>query len=101
MRISDWSSDVCSSDLSERAALAAERAKLAEMKPYRKTNSPSTRQAVRRTLRTALNSAIAHQLITFNPASHVELEPGKRRSEERRVGKECVSTCRYRWSPYH
>src|SRR3546814_18775331 len=27
--------------------------------------------------------------------------PGKRRSEERRVGKECVSTCRYRRSPYH
>src|SRR3546814_17462369 len=25
----------------------------------------------------------------------------KQRSEERRVGKECVSTCRYRWSPYH
>src|SRR3546814_15086028 len=25
----------------------------------------------------------------------------QRRSEERRVGKECVSTCRYRWSPYH
>src|SRR3546814_12923436 len=25
----------------------------------------------------------------------------KRRSEERRVGKECVSTCRSRWSPYH
>src|SRR3546814_12953122 len=25
----------------------------------------------------------------------------KRRSEERRVGKECVSTCRARWSPYH
>src|SRR3546814_18283751 len=24
-----------------------------------------------------------------------------RRSEERRVGKECVSKCRYRWSPYH
>src|SRR3546814_12385710 len=33
------------------------------------------------------------------------LEPGERahrgRSEERRVGKECVSTCRSRWSPYH
>src|SRR3546814_7819120 len=26
---------------------------------------------------------------------------GNSRSEERRVGKECVSTCRYRWSPYH
>src|SRR3546814_16222473 len=31
------------------------------------------------------------------------LEParGEQRSEERRVGKECVSTCRSRWSPYH
>src|SRR3546814_15942517 len=28
------------------------------------------------------------------------LTPPHRRSEERRVGKECVSTCRYRWSPY-
>src|SRR3546814_11103709 len=27
--------------------------------------------------------------------------PDIRRSEERRVGKECVSTCRSRWSPYH
>src|SRR3546814_1309336 len=27
--------------------------------------------------------------------------PGRHRSEERRVGKECVSTCRSRWSPYH
>src|SRR3546814_6543490 len=26
---------------------------------------------------------------------------GQQRSEERRVGKECVSTCRSRWSPYH
>src|SRR3546814_13488452 len=29
------------------------------------------------------------------------LEAGSKRSEERRVGKECVSTCRSRWSPYH
>src|SRR3546814_11620694 len=28
-------------------------------------------------------------------------EIGEERSEERRVGKECVSTCRSRWSPYH
>src|SRR3546814_17533557 len=28
-------------------------------------------------------------------------DPDLRRSEERRVGKECVSTCRSRWSPYH
>ncbi|MFF9339389.1 tyrosine recombinase XerC [Streptomyces sp. NPDC014773] len=63
---------------SERARIAAERAKLAEMKPFRKITGPATRQAVRRTLRAALNSAIAQQLITFNPAAHVELESGKR-----------------------
>ncbi|MFI8258257.1 tyrosine recombinase XerC [Streptomyces filamentosus] len=62
----------------ERARIAAERAKLAEMKPFRKITGPATRQAVRRTLRAALNSAIAQQLITFNPAAHVELESGKR-----------------------
>ena len=30
-----------------------------------------------------------------------ELESGRKRSEERRVGKECQSVCRSRWSPYH
>src|SRR3546814_20748351 len=30
-----------------------------------------------------------------------DLQPDRLRSEERRVGKECVSTCRSRWSPYH
>src|SRR3546814_13504414 len=43
------------------------------------------------------------------PVVDIEVEPRQRRgrqlfldrSEERRVGKECVSTCRYRWSPYH
>lgn len=64
--------------MAERRRLADERAKLAEMKPYRRTNGPATRQAIRRTLRTALNAAIARQLIVFNPASHVELESGKR-----------------------
>lgn len=57
----------------ERDRLAAERAKLGEMKPYRKANGPATRHAIRRTLRAALNAAIAQQLITFNAAAHVEL----------------------------
>src|SRR3546814_17026373 len=38
------------------------------------------------------------------PSSRLETlapPPSLRRSEERRVGKECVSTCRSRWSPYH
>lgn len=62
----------------ERARLAIERAKLAEMKPFRKPTGPATRQGIRRTLRAALNAAISQQLITFNPAAHVELESGKR-----------------------
>ncbi|WP_438478995.1 site-specific integrase [Streptomyces asiaticus] len=61
-----------------RAQLAEERAKLAEMKPFRKTNGAATRQSIRRTLRAALNAAIARQLITFNPAAHVEMASGKR-----------------------
>src|SRR3546814_3041044 len=62
-RISDWSSDVCSSDLGQTIP-----------------NGPKTR-----------NGPDA----SFAPAA-----PRQRRSEERRVGKECVSTCRSRWSPY-
>src|SRR3546814_9657182 len=34
-------------------------------------------------------------------ATDVQLADHAVRSEERRVGKECVSTCRSRWSPYH
>ena len=62
----------------ERERLTAERDKLADMPPYRKTNGKSTRQAIRRTLRAALNKAIAQQLITFNPAAHVELDTAAR-----------------------
>jgi len=62
----------------ERERLAAERAKLAEMPPYRKVTGPATKQAIRRTLRMALNKAIAKQLITFNAAAHVELAPAAR-----------------------
>src|SRR3546814_17858523 len=35
------------------------------------------------------------------PVSHSRMSRGNRRSEERRVGHEGVSTCRSRWSPYH
>lgn len=62
----------------ERTRLAAERAKLAEMPPFRRITGPATKQAIRRTLRMALNKAIAGQLITFNAAAHVELAPAAR-----------------------
>src|SRR3546814_3916954 len=64
MRISDWSSDVCSS-------ISRTKAK----------NAWATGD------RYLLRGCTRHQL--------------RSRSEERRVGKECVSTCRSRWSPYH
>src|SRR3546814_11497778 len=98
MRISDWSSDVCSSDLAgphrtggARAAEAqrrmagegyfASRCKGAE--PRRKI---AARQAIARPARAA---AVALQ------------RRPEARSEERRVGKECVRTCRTGGSPYH
>jgi integrase len=63
---------------SEREQLAREREKLAAMPPFRRITGPATKQAIRRTLRTALNKAIGEQLLTFNPASHVELAPAAR-----------------------
>src|SRR3546814_2496924 len=63
MRISDWSSDVCSSDL------------IMPILPASWRSRPGATMSAR-----CLRES---------------------RSEERRVGKECVSTCRSRWSPYH
>ncbi|GAA0348417.1 tyrosine-type recombinase/integrase [Streptomyces turgidiscabies] len=62
----------------ESERLAVEREKLAAMPPYRAVTGPATKQRIRATLRTALNAAIRRQLITFNPASWVELDSGKR-----------------------
>src|SRR3546814_9960647 len=88
MRISDWSSDVCSSDLWDAESRNAPRlAKLAE--------------------------EAGVQLVTVHGRTRQQLYGGRAdwdfigavkravRSEERRVGKECVSTCRSRGSPYH
>lgn len=57
----------------ERERLAAERAKLDEMPPFRKITGPATKREVRNTLRSALNFAIRRQYITFNPAAFVEV----------------------------
>src|SRR3546814_13707779 len=47
-------------------------------------------------------NATRYSRISFDEAIVRRLEVmDATRSEERRVGKECVSTCRYRWSPYH
>src|SRR3546814_3514049 len=86
LRISDWSSDVCSSDL--RWAMLADTGRL-----WRTDVSGDDEGAWRRqgtNLATGVSVAI-----TTRGASGLA---GASRSEERRVGKECVSTCRARWS---
>src|SRR3546814_16666733 len=64
----------------------------------RQTSSLSGRQskAVETQNRHAEDVAIAREKIAIENSI-----PEPRRSEERRVGKECVSTCRYRWAPDH
>src|SRR3546814_1290843 len=74
MRISDWSSDVCSSDLQGAIARTA-------------AGVPAFDDPV---------ACVEHRRHAWR-----DLRRPDARSEERRVGKECVSTCRSRWSPYH
>src|SRR3546814_6600850 len=93
MRISDWSSDVCSSDLVTNTLRALR-------------ESPATRKA-------KAKFVLATDGVDFQAEDLTSDEPPVVcnypdfpdhfgfRSEERRVGKECVSTCRSRWSPYH
>src|SRR3546814_5706727 len=76
MRISDWSSDVCSSDLQQPSFFSK--------KPIGKNE-----------FFLEIKKSYALKALQQNIKNTVF------RSEERRVGKECVSTCRSRWSPYH
>src|SRR3546814_4805289 len=100
MRISDWSSDVCSSDLEVEAQ--AQRMKMAEGRD---------RQLARRILPDALEHDVA-QIVEQHPgkacAGIGEHQPDRERdtllhprSEEGRVGKECVSSVKSRWSTYN
>src|SRR3546814_14670895 len=99
MRISDWSSDMCSSDLLALHAAAnllfdLQHAQLAlhkgedHFEPLRRRILDEQRLLVGN-----LDVEIARNRIG-------EARGVLDRSEERRVGKECVSTCRSRWSPY-
>src|SRR3546814_20430931 len=102
MRISDWSSDVCSSDL--------------PFAPGDGTLLLLDRPVAQHQVREIQVELVRRHVGTFGQEAHVaeragvdhRLEAGAvhgvelaaLRSEERRVGKECVSTCRSRWSPY-
>src|SRR3546814_17641027 len=95
MRISDWSSDVCSSDLVQRAYTAGE-AIGEEVFLFFRALGLDLRQFYGQTENSALAAA--------QPPGAVALHTVGRpfpSSEERRGGEECVSTGRSRWSPYH
>src|SRR3546814_17402579 len=97
MRISDWSSDVCSSDLRRlvlpsRAACRTERVAAAPV-------AEGSRDRQRSCAASGLPGSCWQ---TWCPSNIRQPYSGRhKRSDERRVGKECVRTCRSRWSPYH
>src|SRR3546814_16397027 len=90
MRISDWSSDVCSSDL-----LAARSG--GPILLVRTNEIPAPTAAELRRLAPARIVIIGGAGVVSDGVRYAAAA----RSEERRVGKEGVSTCRSRWSPSH
>src|SRR3546814_16831340 len=103
MRISDWSSDVCSSDLPREALLADILVKkYADHLPLYRQAQMLARQGVtidRATLAGWVGRAAGY-LKPIVDRQKAELLKSAR-SEERRVGKECVRTCRSRGLPCH
>src|SRR3546814_8686181 len=91
MRISDWSSDVCSSDLSP-----------SETRSISPPILPSLKLRAIHGSKRVMTLGFTWGWVwrkKFRPSAQAVISVF--RSEERRVGTECVSTCRSRWSPYH
>src|SRR3546814_14827822 len=102
MRISDWSSDVCSSDL-KRALRSLEKQEMERFVTLSALNaSLSNAQATLLAFETAAKTVSGSQIFLyergFGPLKERILRTQSTyRSDERRGGKECVSTGRYRW----
>src|SRR3546814_10927083 len=94
MRMSDCSSDVCSSDLSEGLLVEHLQATGHAVFPV------SPRISARARERYKVAAVKDDRLDAFVLADTLRFDHAHS-SEERRVGKECVSTCRSRWSPSH
>src|SRR3546814_12378665 len=97
MRISDWSSDVCSSDLASTAVRAE------QLQRARAGQFGGGRVIILAPVRIEAVSGFVkidagERRIGVDHLLHLGYRD---RSEERRVGKECVSTCRSRGSPYN
>src|SRR3546814_21003104 len=93
VRMSDWSSDVCSSDLGAGRGMPGQAGLHAAVHELQRVWAVRVR---------GLGSGGWGLGIAKAPAPSVQFNPvlAASRSEERRVGKACVSPCRSRWSPY-
>src|SRR3546814_17950591 len=104
MRISDWSSDVCSSDLAalddpggpDGASLRLDDGSPLTLRSLKQR--ADTRSKLRGQPLVFINACESAEL---TPLFYSGFVPYFMRSAERRVGKECVSKCRSRLSPYH
>src|SRR3546814_20229470 len=101
MRISDWSSDVCSSDLGIGIGRAHDT--LPQRAGRNRAIGPAAEDEIPRPIvGDGGHEGVRHQYRQVEHAQPRRLALRvDERSEERRVGKECVSTCRSRCSPYH
>src|SRR3546814_2977728 len=103
MRISDWSSDVCSSDLKLYLTMRAE-ASAGQSIPVTTRHLESLVRLAQVRICTMHDVEQASSVITYLIAylwqARAKLELREHRSAERRVGRECVRSCRYRWSRY-
>src|SRR3546814_8453093 len=97
MRISDWSSDVCSSDLLPLLLL------FGLFLFFLNAMQGGGSRVMQFGKAKAKQLSKDHPKVTFDDVAGCDeaVEELHERSEERRVGKECVSTCRSRCSPYH
>src|SRR3546814_17407910 len=101
MRISDWSSDVCSSDLKQDKQQVGH-APVGGVKAYRVSQADEGGAGLFQVFDAAVGYGhMVAQRCRAQPFAGDKAKKNSSRSEERRVGKECVSTCRSRWSPYH
>src|SRR3546814_20641110 len=102
MRISDWSSDVCSSDLPVGVPLIKRIAAVVGDDVCAVDGTIIINgEIVARQLEADRAGRSLPRWRECRKLSGDELFLPMARSEERRVGKECVSTCRSRWSPYN
>src|SRR3546814_17758113 len=103
MRISDWSSDVCSSDLATQFNPAVNGKALGddiEKGVHRRLDIAARQVSIGVGKRLNQFCSNHDNLSDYREQKNRPLVPD-RSSIERRVGKECVSTCRSRWSTYH